>query len=512
MLNIGKKIKELRKAQDVTQEKLADYLNITYQAVSKWENGLTMPDITFLPKLANFFGVSTDELLDLKSSENETELRRYEKEYHELGRKGKVLEKIDLSRRVLDLYPRNFQWMLNLSYSLVSYATATEEGKYSEKHEFLEEAISLCERILEDCTVDSIRHSAIQILCYEYPKFDKKETAIKLAEDMPDMLICKEMLLSHIYSGTKRLKQEQNNLRFMIHYCSSILYLMACDKELQQGLSVAQRITMLDSAINLNKIMLYDDEKENLYNNQLFVYYLNKAKLYCQENESEKAIKNLLQSEKCAINYDSVSNLGEQNYNSIYFSKLTWNPQNISTNSDKTLCEELLLNLNDSCFDGLSDNIEFIVLKERLENSSKEIKFKISDISKLQKFTDNNVKILDWQKDFELINQFYKDGFAIYNLLKDDPNEFESLGTVAYIKDNKILSLADIMKIGENELEIGAVATLPTERNKGYCKAVVSVAVERILSLGYIANLTTKNNNIAMQKVAKTIGMTSYDN
>ena len=156
MLKIGEKIKELRKVQDVTQEKLADYLNISYQAVSKWENNLALPDITLVPQLANFFGVSTDELLDLKASENETELRRYEKEYHELGCKGKILEKFELSRKVLDLYPRNYQWMLNLAYGLVSYGTTSEQQKYREEHKFVEESISLCERILEDCTVDSI--------------------------------------------------------------------------------------------------------------------------------------------------------------------------------------------------------------------------------------------------------------------------------------------------------------------------------------------------------------------
>ena len=371
MLKIGEKIKELRKAQDVTQEKLADYLNISYQAVSKWENGLALPDITLLPKLANFFGVSTDELLDLKASENETELRRCEKEYHELGRKGKILEKIELSRKVLDLYPRNYQWMLNLAYGLVSYNSTTEQEEYSKEHKFIEEAIELCERVLEDCTVDSIRHSAIQILCYNYPRIGKKEEAIKLAEDMPDMLLSKEMLLSHIYSGKERLKQEQTNLRWMLHYSLSILYLMACDKDLRQGLTVDQRIKMLDTAINLNKTMLYDDENENLYNGQLSRYYLMIAKLYCQKNEIDMVIKHLLLSEKCAINCDNASNLGEQNYNSIYFSKLTWNPQNISTNSDKTLCETLLLNLNNNCFDGLKDNVEFIALKERLESSDK---------------------------------------------------------------------------------------------------------------------------------------------
>ena len=41
MLKIGEKIKELRKTQDITQEKLADYLNISYQAISKWENGVS---------------------------------------------------------------------------------------------------------------------------------------------------------------------------------------------------------------------------------------------------------------------------------------------------------------------------------------------------------------------------------------------------------------------------------------------------------------------------------------
>lgn len=79
MLKIGEKIKELRKSQDVTQEKLADYLNISYQAVSKWENGLALPDITLLPQLANFFGVTADELLGVTKPEQSEELIKYEK-------------------------------------------------------------------------------------------------------------------------------------------------------------------------------------------------------------------------------------------------------------------------------------------------------------------------------------------------------------------------------------------------------------------------------------------------
>ncbi len=369
-LEIGQKIKELRKAQDITQEKLAEYLNISYQAVSKWENGLALPDITLLPKLANFFGVSTDELLDLNASENEVELRKYEEQYQELNRKGKVLEKIELSRKVLDLYPRNYQWMLNLAYGLVSYCSTSEQQKYSQEHKFKEEAITLCERVLEDCTVDSIRHSTIQILCYNYPEIDKKEQAIKLAENMPDMLLCKEALLSRIYSGDECLKQNQSNLIQMIDFCSGILYEMACRKDLRHGLTLEQRINHIETAIKLYQIICEGDENCLFYNCRLSLYYLMIAKLYSQKNNFDIIVENLLLSEKCAINYDSVSDLGEQKYNSMFLSQMTWNPKSVGTNWDGTLQEQLLYNLDDVCFEVLKDNDEFIKLKNRLKEST----------------------------------------------------------------------------------------------------------------------------------------------
>lgn len=64
-MNIGKKIKDLRLKHNITQECLAEKLNITPQAVCKWENGNTMPDIALLPELSAFFGVTIDELFEL---------------------------------------------------------------------------------------------------------------------------------------------------------------------------------------------------------------------------------------------------------------------------------------------------------------------------------------------------------------------------------------------------------------------------------------------------------------
>ncbi len=66
---LGKRITENRKRLGMTQDKLAEQLGITAQAVSKWENDQSCPDITMLPKLADIFGISTDALLGVAPAE-----------------------------------------------------------------------------------------------------------------------------------------------------------------------------------------------------------------------------------------------------------------------------------------------------------------------------------------------------------------------------------------------------------------------------------------------------------
>ncbi len=67
MNKIGRKISELRKRRNMTQMELADLMGISFQAVSNWERGNSMPDISKLPELAELLNVSLDELLGEKS-------------------------------------------------------------------------------------------------------------------------------------------------------------------------------------------------------------------------------------------------------------------------------------------------------------------------------------------------------------------------------------------------------------------------------------------------------------
>lgn len=92
MKTLNERIKKLRKEKDLTQLQLAEMLNVTDKAVSKWETGEANPDITLLPKLSEVFGVSLDYLLMGKEEEEKVSLADMipEKRIHYLIRKDDV--------------------------------------------------------------------------------------------------------------------------------------------------------------------------------------------------------------------------------------------------------------------------------------------------------------------------------------------------------------------------------------------------------------------------------------
>lgn len=71
MNKVSLRIADLRKKAKVTQQELADSIGVSFQTISKWETRVNMPDITILPLLADYFKVSTDQLLGLKPLDDE---------------------------------------------------------------------------------------------------------------------------------------------------------------------------------------------------------------------------------------------------------------------------------------------------------------------------------------------------------------------------------------------------------------------------------------------------------
>ena len=68
MIKLGERIKELRLRDGRTQDGLASELGVTAQAVSRWEKEICYPDMEVIPSIANYFGVSIDEFLDMTTN------------------------------------------------------------------------------------------------------------------------------------------------------------------------------------------------------------------------------------------------------------------------------------------------------------------------------------------------------------------------------------------------------------------------------------------------------------
>lgn len=129
--SFGQIIRQLRRDRNLTQEELAEQLNISAQAVSKWENDISLPDISQLVPIANFFDVTTDALLGHNFSETSDDIRKLLEEIYRLhdncqdGEEGPTAVKIlNKYREGIRQYPGN----TNLLTEAIAFAGMIVSG------------------------------------------------------------------------------------------------------------------------------------------------------------------------------------------------------------------------------------------------------------------------------------------------------------------------------------------------------------------------------------------------
>lgn len=151
-LKIGEKIRALRLQQKMTQEQLADRLGVSYQSISRWENGITYPDIEFLPAIANYFSVSLDYLMGQDDAEK---IKAFKKQINRIANmsendEDELIELIRNCRREKE----NSEYFENICYSL----------RYSPLHKntkVIEELRKSKDVFFEECEDASIRSRAL---------------------------------------------------------------------------------------------------------------------------------------------------------------------------------------------------------------------------------------------------------------------------------------------------------------------------------------------------------------
>lgn len=153
---LGKKIRSLRKGKNISQEILAQYLGVSFQAVSKWETGDCFPDIMMIPAIAAFFEISTDELFDFNRMETERKVQQACWDIAKYRYTDPLKAENDL-RLLLKQYPGNEIILNNLIYSLQI------NMRY-------DEVIDTCKALIESAKEPDCKYDAARILAETYKK------------------------------------------------------------------------------------------------------------------------------------------------------------------------------------------------------------------------------------------------------------------------------------------------------------------------------------------------------
>lgn len=178
-LTIGQTIKKLRKERNLTQEELAEQLNVTYQAISKWENETGLPDISQIVPIASVFGVSTDVLFGTFWTSEKDEVWEILDSAYRLNEDKKADAKVSYAKLQdgLRKYPNNMWLLVNCLETGMSLAHLENEA-YDEARgqEIYQECIRMANIITSYSkeTNDVLRTHMIMVLLHSaYGNFEK---------------------------------------------------------------------------------------------------------------------------------------------------------------------------------------------------------------------------------------------------------------------------------------------------------------------------------------------------
>ena len=198
-VSLADKLKELRKTKNVSQEKFAEYLGVSFQAVSKWENGVTSPDILLLPDIARYYGITVDELLQVEQIDADRYLTECCLKAEELKRNGKINETIPIVLEAYKKFPNDI-WAKEL---LMSSYFDTDKVKY--QNEIIELGTEIYNTNCESSYKSFFRAQAIAEIARTYYANGNVEKAHEWAVKAAPMNNCQEFLYMQVLDEEDKL-------------------------------------------------------------------------------------------------------------------------------------------------------------------------------------------------------------------------------------------------------------------------------------------------------------------
>lgn len=189
-MEIGNRIRELRKKKGMTQEQVAGNLGISFQAVSKWENSIALPDITMIPAIADLFGVSIDDLFGYRKEQ-------IREQVNAICRKAYPLRESDpaaargILEKGLEKYPGN-----EVLTGQLLYVMNCRENP--------DEMIGTAGRLAAESQDYEIKYDALRFLAYAYKAKGEQKEAEAAVEQIPQLYFTKLSEAAFIREGKRK--------------------------------------------------------------------------------------------------------------------------------------------------------------------------------------------------------------------------------------------------------------------------------------------------------------------
>lgn len=354
-MTIGEKIKELRKKYNITQEKLAEQLNVSYQAVSKWENNVANPDFSLIVPLAKLFKVTTDELLCFNLSEIEARKKELLEAHLKTFTTGDIEERIRVSEIGVNEYPDDMRFLDNYAWARWCYAC----GYILEDSAFEAERKRVCElfrKVIENSDDIEIKCSSLSGIVQCLNGMGKKKEALKYAEMYPNTRVSfteREELVEKCLEGEERIKKKQEI--FIDRFYDLVRYLVY---DIRGDVAIDAARQMLD-------IIIPDGNYLNFHYHMMSIEIYEARRLIKLE-EYDKAIKSLIKAKYHARELDRIEcdSPGKYKFSSPLLSHCECDTTRYCKTGIETQVEDFCSWLDNNCYEPLREMTEFKKLYE----------------------------------------------------------------------------------------------------------------------------------------------------
>ncbi len=354
MFDFGKQLKDLRNAKGLTQEQVAELLNVSKQSVCRWENNVTYPDITFLPTLASFFGVTVDALLGADYETNEWAKKQSLSKRHVAHNSGDIRAAFELSQELYTRFPNDLTVVNAMMTD--SYLMGLHDVGGGRRH-YLEMSIAVSERFMK--MTDDIEESCrcIRNIAACHKLLGNNEAAVLWMNKLPSMWSGIEHTALSVLEGEER----EASVRRSLHAALNLIYRLIYESSQRQNLSAAQRIMILEK-IPVMFGLLLENGDYGFYHGFLSHTYLELAK--CCLPDRQRAIACIESASEHACKMDSAQ---PSEHTSILLFGERISPDEW-TRSGAGAREKLLNALEGSEFDVIRSDSEFEAAVSSLKN------------------------------------------------------------------------------------------------------------------------------------------------